>query len=116
MPHKPHGAGGLIVGFSPAYRAIVDDLRAGLTACVISARFHNTVVAAVAETARRLKLKTGLARVCLSGGVFQNRYLCDRLVPKLRASGFDVFEQSIVPPNDGGIALGQAAVARRCCS
>jgi hydrogenase maturation protein HypF len=51
--------------------------------------------------------------VCLSGGVFQNRYLCDHVVPKLRSLGLEVYEQSIVPANDGGIALGQACIARR---
>jgi hydrogenase maturation protein HypF len=105
-----------IVRFAPAVRMIVAELRAGQSARVISARFHNTVVAAAADVTQRIARETGLRTVCLSGGVFQNRYLCDHLVPRLAALGLDAREQASVPPNDGGIALGQAAVARRLLS
>ena len=101
-----------VVGFAPTFRAIVDDLNAGVAQGVLSARFHNTVVDVVVDVVGRIGKTTGLKRVCCSGGVFQNRYLCDHVVPKLTARGFDVFEQSIAPANDGGIALGQAAIAR----
>ncbi len=106
----------LVVGFAPTYRAIVADLRAKAPVGVISARFHNAVVAAVVDVVIRISRETSLKRVCLSGGVFQNRYLSDRVAPRLRALGLEVYEPSVIPPNDGGIALGQAAVARALSS
>ena len=105
-------AGCHVVCFAPTYRAVVDDLRADTESSIISARFHNTVVEVVLDLVGRISEETGLQRVCLSGGVFQNRYLCDHLAPRLTELGFEVYEQSAAPANDGGIALGQAAVAR----
>ncbi len=74
---------------------------------VIAARFHNTVADAIVHTCRHI----GLPRVCLSGGTFQNIKLLSRIVPALRRAGFTVYLHEKVPPNDGGIALGQAAIA-----
>jgi hydrogenase maturation protein HypF len=101
-----------VVHFAETYRAVVDDVRRAVQAGVISARFHNTIVEVVVHLVGRTAGKTGLDRVCLSGGVFQNRYLCDRVVGRLESLGLKTYEQSAVPANDGGIALGQAAVAR----
>jgi len=101
-----------VVHFARTYRAVVDDLRKGRDAGEISARFHNSIVEIVVDLVTRIAGDPPLKRVCLSGGVFQNRYLCDRVPPRLEALGFQVYEQSAVPANDGGIALGQAAVAR----
>jgi hydrogenase maturation protein HypF len=78
---------------------------------VASARFHNTVAAAIAEVCRRTWKDKGLDRVCLSGGSFQNAYLLRRTVGLLRGDGFQVFMHSKVPANDGGLSLGQAMVA-----
>ncbi|MGA2040610.1 MAG: carbamoyltransferase HypF [Bryobacteraceae bacterium] len=80
---------------------------------VRSARFHNTVSAAVAETCRRIRARDGLNQVCLSGGTFQNVYLLSRTVQLLREEGFEVYTHAAVPPNDGGLSLGQAAIASR---
>jgi hydrogenase maturation protein HypF len=92
--------------FRPVLDAVAADRsRVGVRA----ARFHNTVAAAIAETCARMRRETGLRRVCLSGGVFQNQLLLRRTVGRL--SGFEVFLHAAVPANDGGIALGQAAVA-----
>jgi hydrogenase maturation protein HypF len=92
------------------FRSVVDAVAADRSPVgVRSARFHNTVAAAVAETVGRMRRETGLRRVCLSGGVFQNQFLLRRTVGLL--SGFEVFLHAAVPANDGGIALGQAAVA-----
>jgi len=60
---------------------------------------------------RRLRTGEGIGRVCLSGGTFQNMYLLERVVAGLGAQGFEVFLHALVPPNDGGIALGQAVIA-----
>ena len=99
------------VDMRPAIRSIVDDLRRGVAAGVISARFHNTVAAVVTEVCGRLRQTEKLNRVCLSGGTFQNAYLLTRALAGLRGNGFEVFLHSRVPANDGGISLGQAVVA-----
>ncbi|MFI7057891.1 carbamoyltransferase HypF [Streptosporangium canum] len=92
-------------------RAVVEDLRDGTDPAVISARFHNGLAAATAASCARLRSSTGIGTVALSGGVFQNRLLLDRLVQALRLRDFRVLTHHRVPPNDGGISLGQAAVA-----
>lgn len=87
--------------------AVRGDVRAGVEPALISARFHNALVAWIAETATAC----GVGQVALSGGCFQNRYLVDRAVDALESRGFQVFTHQRVPPNDGGIALGQAVLA-----
>jgi hydrogenase maturation protein HypF len=104
-----------IIEPAAAIRAIVDDLRGGVPAGVVSARFHNTLAAVIAETCALLRGDTGLSRVALSGGVFQNRYLTEKSVQILRRAGFEVLTHSLVPPNDGGLALGQAVIAGHAC-
>lgn len=79
----------------------------------IAARFHNTLAAAIVETCRQVGRESGLRRVCLSGGTFQNVKLLAGTIPALRSAGFAVYLHAQVPPNDGGIALGQAAIAAR---
>lgn len=87
--------------------AVRRDARAGVAPGLISARFHNALVGWIVETAGG----SGLGQIVLSGGCFQNRYLVDRAVEALEARGFAVFTHQRVPPNDGGIALGQAVLA-----
>ena len=95
----------------PAIESIVRDVLAARPVGFIAAVFHNTVAAIVVEVCRRLRSEEGLDRVCLSGGTFQNLYLLERSVAGLRSSGFEVFLHARVPPNDGGISLGQALIA-----
>src|ERR1700722_13997075 len=95
----------------PMIESIVRDLGAAKPAGWISAAFHNTVAAIVVEVCIRLKAAEGIERVCLSGGTFQNVYLVERTAASLRDNGFEVFLHSQVPPNDGGISLGQAVIA-----
>jgi hydrogenase maturation protein HypF len=92
-------------------RAIVDDLVGGVTIAEISARFHATLVAVVGEICTRVRLATGISTVALSGGVFQNRLLTEGAIAALVRNDFSVLTHSLVPPNDGGLSLGQAAVA-----
>jgi len=82
---------------------VLDDLRHGTPAGVISARFHNTLSSIIAEVAER----AGEEKVVLSGGCFQNRYLAERTIRLLEKKGFRPYWHQRVPPNDGGIALGQ---------
>ena len=95
----------------PMIESIVRDLGAAKPAGWISAAFHNTVAAIVVEVCIRLKAAEGIDRVCLSGGTFQNVYLVESTAASLRDNGFEVFLHSQVPPNDGGISLGQAVIA-----
>lgn len=95
------------IDLRPTVRAIAAALRAGVPAGAISARFHETLAHAVREACRR----AGGTTVALTGGCFQNRRLTERAAALLRADGVEVLLHHRVPPNDGGIALGQAAVA-----
>jgi hydrogenase maturation protein HypF len=92
-------------------RAVVADQAKGTPAPLIAARFHNGLAAGVAGVCRRLRAERGLDTVALSGGVFQNLLLLERCVAALELDGFRVLLHGRVPPNDGGISLGQAAVA-----
>jgi len=96
-----------------AVKQIIDDIRNDLPVGVISAKFHNTIAAALMEMAKAARESTRLDTVALSGGVFCNRYLADRLIMLLKKNGFSVLFNRDVPSNDGGISLGQAAVAAR---
>jgi hydrogenase maturation protein HypF len=88
-------------------KAVVADNRAGVSIPMIAARFHNALVGWIIEVAGQV----GLKQIVLSGGVFQNRYLTERVAEVLESRGFAVFTHHRVPPNDGGIALGQVVMA-----
>ena len=92
-------------------RAILADLGAGVGVPVVAARFHNGVGRATARACARIAEAEGTDRVVLSGGVFQNRVLLDRTTEALERAGLRVLVPRLLPPNDGGIAFGQAAVA-----
>ncbi|MCX3291916.1 carbamoyltransferase HypF [Streptomyces sp. NEAU-H22] len=96
---------------APVLGALVDDLRRGTPAAVLAARFHRAVARAVAEICRRARQDTGLATVALSGGVFANALLEEECARLLAEDGFAVLRHGEVPPNDGGLALGQLVVA-----
>jgi hydrogenase maturation protein HypF len=99
------------VDFRPMIACIAREAEEGVPRPAMSAKFHNTLAEAIVETCRRIRGETKLDRVCLSGGTFQNMRLLDLAVAGLRGAGFEVFLHAKVPPNDGGIALGQAAIA-----
>jgi hydrogenase maturation protein HypF len=91
----------------PMLAAIVRDLRGGVPAGTIATAFHRALATAIAEVARR----AGIHQVALTGGCFQNRILLQRSVEALRAAGLEPFWHRQVPPNDGGLSVGQAAWA-----
>jgi hydrogenase maturation protein HypF len=93
--------------WGPLISAVVADVRAGVLIPTIAARFHNALVNWIVEVVT----KTGIKQVVLSGGVFQNRYLTERAAAVLESRDFAVHTHRQVPPNDGGIALGQAVMA-----
>jgi hydrogenase maturation protein HypF len=92
-------------------RAAVGDLLEGILPAVVSARFHLGVARLIVSVAERVRRERKLNRVALSGGVFQNMLLLGKTCDILRSRGFQVFTHARVPTNDGGISLGQAAVA-----
>lgn len=102
---------GSIIKAGAVIRGAVGDLLDGVSSQIVSAKFHLGVANLIADMARRIRDERRLNRVALSGGVFQNMYLLEKTSQLLRSSGFEVFTHSRVPTNDGGISLGQAAVA-----
>jgi hydrogenase maturation protein HypF len=100
-----------VVEVGELIRGLADDLAAGVDVAVLAARFHNSLAEAVLGTCLVLRDVHRLDTVALSGGVFQNALLMARCLDGLEAHGFTVLTHQQVPPNDGGISLGQAAVA-----
>ncbi|HEU4463713.1 MAG TPA: carbamoyltransferase HypF, partial [Gemmatimonadota bacterium] len=104
---------GFEIRFGPAIRALAEATAGGMDRGDAAARFHATVVAAISAGAERARRERGLRIVALSGGTFQNGIVLEGAIDTLAAAGFDVRINERVSPNDGGIALGQAAVAAR---
>ena len=99
------------VATAPLIRAVVADMTRGVPVPVVAGRFHRTLVNLFADICTLLRDETGLDRVALSGGVFQNALLLEGMVRALGNAGFAVYTPHLVPANDGGIALGQALAA-----
>jgi hydrogenase maturation protein HypF len=100
-----------IISTRALFEVLLDDLRQHVPVAAISRRFHNGLVQTFIELATRIRNKTALNRVCLSGGTFHNVYLAQRLETRLGEVRFEVFTQKEVPSGDGGLSLGQALVA-----
>jgi len=96
---------------APLFRAIVEDLRRKVPRETISRRFHNGLVETLARLACLLRQESSIHRVCLSGGTFNNSLVFEHLTQKLESDGFEVYTHSRVPTGDGGLSLGQVAVA-----
>jgi hydrogenase maturation protein HypF len=90
---------------------IVDDIGKGVSPDQLSTRFHHTLVCLFTDVCDRLRGKTGIKTVAMSGGVFQNRCLLHGLIDSLERKGFKTITHKQVPCNDGGISLGQAVAA-----
>jgi hydrogenase maturation protein HypF len=99
------------IDIRPIIEGVVADLQQGTPVPHISRRFHATLAALFSAFCDEIRNQTGLARVVLSGGVFQNAILATALSRRLAQSGFQVYTQRLVPPNDGGLSLGQAVAA-----
>jgi hydrogenase maturation protein HypF len=100
-----------IVQLNELFAAIIADLNKGVSTPKISARFHNSIASIVTQMCSRLTGITGIKKVALSGGVFQNRLLLRLAVAALEKDGFEVLTHREVPGNDGGISVGQAVIA-----
>jgi hydrogenase maturation protein HypF len=96
-----------VLDWGPMVEALLADVAAERPVPFLSARFHNTLVEMIVAVAR----KVGEEKIVLTGGCFQNRYLTVHTIRRLTAEGFRPFRHRLVPPNDGGLALGQAVIA-----
>jgi hydrogenase maturation protein HypF len=105
--HQDH----LILDTLPIFQGALEDLWAGTPLPLIAARFHQSLARLLAATCAALRDRTGLNLVALSGGVFQNALLLTGLQKLLNELDFEVLTHNQVPPNDGGISLGQTAIA-----
>ena len=105
--------GRLVLDFSDMLGSLVEEVLADRPREDLARRFHNTLAVAASEVCEEIRATTGLQRVVLSGGVFQNRLFSEGLSTHLEQKNFQVFSQRLAPPNDGGLALGQAIIAGR---
>ena len=103
----PEPGGSALLDWEPLLLELLADGARGVEVSLRSARFHNALVNGIAAVATL----AGSPRVALSGGCFQNRFLLERTRERLAAEGFEVLTHHLVPPNDGGIALGQVTIA-----
>ena len=99
--------------FDETLKSIVQDIINGIEKVTIATKFHNTIILAIFDTVNTIRLNSGINKVVLSGGVFQNKYLSEKTMDLLLKNNFEVYSHSSVPANDGGIALGQLAVASK---
>ncbi len=102
-----------IISFESTIKAIVEDILDGEDTGEISAKFHNTFINVIFATISQLRKETGLKKVVLSGGTFQNKYVLSRVEKILQKEKFEVYSQCKIPSNDGGIALGQLVIAAK---
>jgi hydrogenase maturation protein HypF len=100
-----------IIKIQKLLTAIILDLKNKTPKAVIAARFHNSIAQMILETCQKISSQTGLKEAALSGGVFQNRFLLNKSVALLESAGLKVYTHRQVPCNDGGISLGQVAIA-----
>jgi hydrogenase maturation protein HypF len=104
----------MVVDTRPLIRAVAADAANGVSGALVARRFHSTLVDIIAEVCGRLGRSTGIDSVVLSGGVFLNAILTREVDARLVLDGFRVYRHRLVPPNDGGLSLGQLAVAAAC--
>ena len=100
-----------VVKLGALVATVIDDVKQGMPASAVSTKFHRTMAGMIVDMCRAISGDTGIKVAALSGGVFQNRLLFRLAVNGLREQGFEVLTHRLVPCNDGGISLGQAAIA-----
>ncbi len=110
-PYKFSNGENRVLCWQPLWQALLKDLQQGQSAATISARFHQGVAHAIAESAQKLCIQNSLNTVVLSGGVFQNRLLLESITERLEVAGIQVLSPINIPANDGGIAFGQVVIA-----
>ncbi|WP_437179720.1 carbamoyltransferase HypF [Pelotalea chapellei] len=111
--HITASEGKYLIDFSPMIRVMVEEMASEKPIAEIARCFHNTVAVATAEICGLIRGENGMDRVVLTGGVYQNKLLTEGVMDLLKKNGFQVFIHRLAPPNDAGIALGQAIIAGR---
>jgi hydrogenase maturation protein HypF len=104
---------GITINPKSVITGIVNDVLNKAAASTIAAKFHRTIIEIIIQGVMKIKKETGLNKVILSGGTFQNRFILKESEERLSGAGYDVFSSRDFPSNDGGIALGQMAIAAR---
>ncbi len=104
---------GPVIRFDNTIRGIVHDLSLNTDVKIIASKFHNTIISAIFESVNAIRNREGISRVVLSGGVFQNKYLFEGIIARLRKNLYNVYAHAVIPTNDGGVSLGQLAVASK---
>ncbi len=101
------------ISFKPTFAEIIEDLKNEVTIPDIAGKFHNTIVEIIVSIANEIRSSSGISKVVLSGGSFQNSIILEKIENRLKSLNFECYTQSIIPSNDGGIALGQLAIAAK---
>ncbi len=104
---------GEVISFEPTIQEIVQDLLTGEALSEISAKFHHTVINVIFAVVSQIRKDSGINKVALSGGTFQNKFILSRIEKILEKDNFEVYSQCKIPSNDGGIALGQLVIAAK---
>jgi len=112
-PYLVQEGASLALDFTPMFRALCAELLSGRESADLARSFHLTLATAILDLCRRIGRARDANRVVLSGGVFQNLLLTEELSRLLSEDGFTVYCHRLMPPNDGGLALGQAVIAGR---
>ncbi|MBI3399492.1 MAG: hypothetical protein HY026_09760 [Deltaproteobacteria bacterium] len=99
-----------VFNWEPMFKAMLEDVLNGIDIKTISQNFHETLAQLILYAAKMAKDEKGLNAVCLSGGVFQNKVLTERAVNLLKENGFNVYTHNALPPNDGGLSMGQLII------
>jgi hydrogenase maturation protein HypF len=102
--------GSYFIGLKPLIKVIIEEVQTGKSLSEIGGKFHRTLAGMIAEVSQKISALTGLRKVALSGGCFQNRHLLRMTVAELRRQGLEPLLHHHVPTNDGCVSLGQAAI------
>ena len=107
----PFGIDDQVLNPAPLLTAILNDLRSGIPIPILAARFHNSIADLMLRICLQIRSENEINEVALSGGVWQNMTLLEKTMKNLLANGFKIYLHHQVPANDGGVSLGQAAIA-----
>lgn len=105
-----------VIDTSPIILGLINDKALNISKSIMSSKFHNTVINFTIEMCEVLRSSSNINKIALSGGVFQNSYILENLIYKLEKLNFDVYSQKLFPCNDGGISVGQIAIANAILS
>ena len=104
---------GNTIEFDQLVKAIIEDINSNVPVSIISARFHNSIAGIVIGQINSLSIRSGIKKAVISGGSFQNKFLLAKLEKEYKRGRVKLYSQSRIPSNDGGIALGQLAIAAK---